>query len=51
MYLQKVMSHKNFVKSLFSVGILLTTDEKEPDPNRDPDLDLYQNVTDLQHWH
>jgi hypothetical protein len=47
------MSHKNFFKSLFSVGILLTTGEKnqEPDPNPDPDLDLFQNVTDLHHWH
>ncbi len=46
---------KYLEKKLLFVGILKVTDEKSRIPDPDPEVtgtdpDLYQNVTDPQHW-
>jgi hypothetical protein len=37
MYLQKVMSKKTERKKIFFIGVLKVTEEKEQDPELDPD--------------
>ncbi len=49
-YLQKVISRKNFAKFFFLAGILKFNDENSRIWIQDPDPDPSQNVMDPQHW-